>query len=217
MASHAQAQTSDSEEITLDPVCETVDSRNPSLPPGNPAPSTRQMAGLLSAYYDNADPEIAAYMSDRMVTVIETQITNATELNQKLRLLFGLGIRQTQAGRPDKALNTFGALERLIAESHAKTDDRTRVELRMRKAIAFLRLGEQENCLAAHNADSCVLPLRPQAYHLLPHGSRGAIALFDELLEEFPSDVTTRWLLNLAHMTLGEYPDKVPHQFLIPR
>jgi len=34
----------------------------------------------------------------------------------------------------------------------------------LRKGVAFLRLGEQENCLAVHNADSCVFPLKPKAF-----------------------------------------------------
>ena len=52
--------------------------------------------------------------------------------------------------------------------------------------MAFFRLGEQENCLATHNADSCVFPLKPKAYHLLPRGSRGAIAMFSAHLAEIP-------------------------------
>ena len=79
-----------------------------------------------------------------------------------------------------------------------------------------MRRGGQEHCRANHNADSCVFPLKPKAFHLLPRGSRGAIALFNEQLAEVPDDLSARWLLNLAHMTLGEYPDKVPPQFLIP-
>ena len=31
-----------------------------------------------------------------------------------------------------------------------------------------------------------------------------------------PGDLRVRWLLNLAYMTLGEYPEKVPLQYLIP-
>lgn len=46
-------------------------------------------------------------MSDRMVTQIEGEITNATKMNEKFRLQFALGIQQTQAGAQDKALNTF--------------------------------------------------------------------------------------------------------------
>ena len=32
----------------------------------------------------------------------------------------------------------------------------------------------------------------------------------EELLQSFPKDIEARWLLNIAYMTLGEYPDKVP-------
>ena len=31
-----------------------------------------------------------------------------------------------------------------------------------------------------------------------------------------PGDLSSRWLLNLAHMTLGEYPLRVPRQWLLP-
>src|ERR1051325_768311 len=31
-----------------------------------------------------------------------------------------------------------------------------------------------------------------------------------------PDDLSARWLLNIAYMTLGEYPDKVPPKWLIP-
>src|SRR5581483_2324623 len=71
------------------------------------------------------------------------------------------------------------------------------------------------NCLVSHNADSCIFPLQPKAYHVLPRGSRGAIELLSEQLTEFPGDLGSRWLLNLAYMTLGEYPGKVPEPFLI--
>jgi hypothetical protein len=38
----------------------------------------------------------------------------------------------------------------------------------------------------------------------------------EQLLAESPDDVRYRWLLNIAHMTLGTYPDGVPAEFLIP-
>lgn len=202
--------------IVLDPICETIETQNRSLAPGNPAPSTRKMAARLSEIREQAHPESMAYLSDRLATLIEGRMTNATELNEKFRLQFMLAIQQINAARPDKALNTFTDMERLVAASGGQLDERTRTELRLRKAVAFFRLGEQENCLATHNADSCVFPLKPKAYHLLPRGSRGAIALFNAHLAEFPRDYSTRWLLNLAHMTLGEYPEKVNPTYLIP-
>ena len=56
---------------------------------------------------------------------------------------------------------------------------------------------------------------RPAAVHTNPAGSRLAIRHFTEYLEQFPDDLEVRWLLNLAHMTLGEHPDKVDPRFLI--
>jgi hypothetical protein len=155
-------------------------------------------------------------MSDRVVSGLETKLTMPAQLDETVTLRLLLGIEQTQLGRPDSALNTFAALERLVADNHAMLGEPTRSELRTRKAMAFLRLGEQENCLAMHNPDSCLFPIQPKAYHLLPRGSRAAIELFNAQLSEYPNDLSSRWLLNLAHMTLGEYPQKVNPKYLIP-
>ncbi len=202
--------------IMLDPICETIETMQRPLPPGNPAPSTRRMAERLAEINANAHPESMAYLSDRLADMIEGRMTNTTEINEKFRLQFMLAIQQINAARPDMALNTFSAMERLVAETGGQLDERTRAELRLRKGVAFFRLGEQENCLATHNADSCVFPLKPKAFHLLPRGSRGAIAMFSAHLAEYPNDFSTRWLLNIAHMTLGEYPKQVNPQYLIP-
>ena len=202
--------------IALDPICETVQASTPRFAPGNPAPGTRRMAQRLKDIHEKMNPMSVFYLTDRVVETLQGQLTNTSALGEQFRLKFDLAIQQINAARPDSALNTFSALERMVAEHGGQLDERTRIELRLRKGIAFFRLGEQENCLATHNADSCVFPLKPKAFHLLPRGSRGAIAMFNAHLAEYPNDLSTRWLLNLAHMTLGEYPEKVNPQYLIP-
>jgi hypothetical protein len=201
--------------IALDPVCETMEPPARQYPPGNPAPSTRRMSQRLADISNAMNPGAAGFLNDRMADMLQGHLTNATEINEKFRLQFELAVQQINAARPDAALNTFSSMERLLAENGGQLDERTRAELRLRKGMAFFRLGEQENCLATHNADSCVFPLKPKAFHLLPRGSRGAIAMFSAHLAEYPNDFGTRWLLNLAHMTLGEYPDKVNPEYLI--
>lgn len=84
-------------------------------------------------------------------------------------------------------------------------------------ALAYMRLGEVENCLHHHDASaSCIIPIQPEGYHHMPEGSRKAIALFEEFLANDSQDYTSRWLLNVAYMTLGEYPAGVPEKWLIP-
>ena len=47
-------------------------------------------------------------------------------------------------------------------------------------------------------------------------GLRAAIGHFTSYLRQRPEDLGVRWLLNVAYMTLGEYPEKVPPEWRIP-
>jgi hypothetical protein len=83
-------------------------------------------------------------------------------------------------------------------------------------AIAHLRLGEVANCIEVHNPDACLLPIGPAGVHIDQAGSLGAIDHFLAILASEPNDLTTRWLLNIAYMTVGGYPHQVPEEWLIP-
>lgn len=105
-----------------------------------------------------------------------------------------LAAEQVRAGRPREALLSLQALG---------ADPRA---VRAR-ALASLRLGEQENCLDAHCAASCVFPLQGAGLHgTAPEGSRAAMALYEQTLERAPGDPGARWALNIAAMTLGVEP-----------
>ena len=82
--------------------------------------------------------------------------------------------------------------------------------------IVAFRKGEIENCLECLGPSSCIFPIEPEALHHQQAGSRAAIKEFTTYLSSSPGDLRIRWLLNIAYMTLGEYPDKVPSRFLIP-
>jgi hypothetical protein len=82
--------------------------------------------------------------------------------------------------------------------------------------IAALRRGEVENCLECVGPSSCIFPIAREAVHTQQAGSREAIKRFTDFLNEWPGDLHIRWLLNIAYMTLGEYPEKVPRAYLIP-
>src|SRR5262249_12992321 len=82
--------------------------------------------------------------------------------------------------------------------------------------INAMRRGEQDNCIACGGPSSCIFPTPPEARHTRPAGSREAVRWFTQYLEEWPGDLRVRWLLNLAAMTLGDYPEKVPPRYRIP-
>jgi FG-GAP-like repeat/ASPIC and UnbV len=81
--------------------------------------------------------------------------------------------------------------------------------------IAELRRGESENCLAGHMAMSCIFPLHSSAQHMAPSGSERATEHFKEYLKAAPNDIEVQWLLNIAAMTLGKYPQQVPPEHLL--
>jgi hypothetical protein len=106
------------------------------------------------------------------------------------------------------------AVEHLL-KAH-ELSDKSLVQPAFQLAVAHLRLGETQNCLAHRNAESCILPIRGGGVHQDQSGSREAIKYLKAVLGRQPKHIAARWLLNLAYMTVGEYPQKVPPKFLVP-
>ena len=91
-----------------------------------------------------------------------------------------------------------------------------RAKLDALRGVAALRRGEIENCVACCNESSCIFPLAVAAVHRRTAGSREAIEHFTHYLRRRPEDLGIQWLLNVAYMTLGEYPSGVPPELLLP-
>jgi hypothetical protein len=73
-------------------------------------------------------------------------------------------------------------------------------------ALAWFRLGEQENCISDHTHESCLAPIRGAGVHRQQRGALGAIEILNASLAIVPDDLSTQYLLNLAHQQLGS-PD----------
>ncbi|HEY6928174.1 MAG TPA: CRTAC1 family protein [Thermoanaerobaculia bacterium] len=81
--------------------------------------------------------------------------------------------------------------------------------------LAYLRQGEQTNCVGYHGPASCLLPIQGAGVHRDKTGALAAMEAFRAYLADVPDDVMGRWLLNLAAMTAGQYPEGVPAAFRI--
>ena len=82
-------------------------------------------------------------------------------------------------------------------------------------AIAVIRQCKLDRANAILHAvgDASRAPLEPAATE---DGLREAVTQLTKLLESRPEDLLIRWLLNLAYMSLGEYPRRVPSDYVIP-
>ena len=82
---------------------------------------------------------------------------------------------------------------------------------------SYLHLSEMENNIYHGSRDLDIFPpLHPKTSYEKKDESRLAIEYYKQYLELRPNDLEVRWLLNLAYMTLGEYPEGMPAVYLIP-
>ena len=117
-----------------------------------------------------------------------------------------------------RAGETQRAIDRIEAMIATLTDQAQKKEVQQLQsllAVAYLRLGEQQNCLDHHHTASCLVPIQAAGQHQIPDGSEKALELYGEILRDDPEDLSAKWLYNLAAMTLGRYPDDVPEAWRV--
>ena len=131
-------------------------------------------------------------------------------------VLRALAAEESRLGNIDEAIRLFAEALELIRTHGVASQARALYVNVLELAIVYMRWGEIQNCVAMHTSDSCLLPIRGKGVHVNQEGSRKAIELFEEFLGYYPKAHAARWLLNIAYMTVGGYPDDVPKQFLIP-
>ncbi|MEZ6037849.1 MAG: CRTAC1 family protein [Planctomycetota bacterium] len=92
--------------------------------------------------------------------------------------------------------------------------------IRFYLGMAWLRVAESDNCCAKPTPESCIMPLQGGALHGQTEGSTKAQPYFLEVIADSPEGdywhLGAVWLLNLAHMTLGSWPDGVPEAQRLP-
>ena len=116
------------------------------------------------------------------------------------------------AGRTREAIDQLQRLQRTSGLPLDPDFPQTR-RLYDMLGIAYLRLGEQENCNLNPNVSVCILG---ELHHSQQEGARNAIGIYQDILRAFPDDRGSRWLLNIAYMAVGGYPSQVPKEYFIP-
>ncbi len=177
--------------------------------------STRDMAALLQQIRHSADPLLNPYRSAEQVPLLRASIAAVSDFKRQYPLKTALARQLLQAGESEQALKEYEEIIRGFRTNGIPLEGKLLADLLAARALCYLRIGEQENCLGGHNADSCLFPIKNGGVYQLPQGPRAAIGVLMQLLERFPNDLRGRWLLNIAYMTLGEYPAKVPPKYLL--
>lgn len=171
------------------------------------APSHHEMVRLLKEL-NNKNNTIENPFNPGVKSVYIDSLLQLPQNKNNFNLLGLQGSLLLKTGQEEKSINTY---KELIGKMDYMSIDNVMPEM----AIAYMRLGERSNCMLNHNGSSCVFPIKNQGVHKLQTGSRKAIEIYETILKNHPEDLESKWLLNIAFMTLGEYPKNVPKEFLL--
>jgi len=179
------------------------------------SPGTRKMASLLEKLAQNANPAANNFLNSQRAAMLRADLSKSTNPSEAVQIRWQMARELLNAGKTLESMAELDEIERIRANNPTDLGSRFLALLRGGQALAHLRLGEQENCLLNHTSKSCILPIAPEGVHQLKQGSRKAIEVLEGQLKRTPNDRKLAWLLNIAHMTLGQYPAGVPQEWLI--
>ena len=127
-----------------------------------------------------------------------------------MSLHVALGQIDTYRGEMDQAIAQFEAAYRIGSAA----EPRAIPEFEELLGVAWLHRSEMANDVYRHPGERCIFPIRPEFKFLKTADSPKAVDHLLASLKARPDDIETKWLLNLAYMTLGNYPAGVPKEHL---
>jgi len=131
-------------------------SAGPESKAGGKGSGVRRMAERLDEITRGLDPKRNIFINSERAALIKTVIEQNP--SQRIELLPGFADELLKAGRNDEAIAVTESLlhpspaEAYLAPPLHVTHDFL--------GLCYMRLGEQENCIAHHGIDSCLLPIR---------------------------------------------------------
>ena len=176
------------------------------------AQALAELAEYCSALIDSNDPYFGTHQRAKFID----DVKNAGERSSAAYVLARLALAQDHLRFGEVGQAVTPLKEALDQPEPGGPGEDFRAALLEALAVTYLKMGELDNCLSPAGALICTLPLDRTVVQTNTLGSSEAIEYLLQLLELEPDNVKARWLLNIAHMTLGTYPDQVPDSHLIP-
>ena len=174
------------------------------------------MIRILSEKSEMVNPEINLYANKKRLAWLQNQIFD-DHISAALQHQSVIANEMLNAGYTQQSIDQYNDVLYTIDSLKINPPESFMTAIQDLLAITHFRHGEETNCLDGHNAESCIMPIRGAGIHRNKNNAEIAINIYKSLLEKNPKDYVYRWLINLAYMVKGDYPDKVPHRWLIPQ
>ena len=171
----------------------------------------QRMISILDSIAVNADPQQCYNLNTKRAEFFRQQLENVSQ-DQRIFAQFKYAEQLLYAGKNEAAMVQ---LKEIIQILQGKMEEGTKIVYEL-LALCYLRMGEQQNCIDRHTAESCIIPIQGEGIYKLPSGPENAIKVYEQILNAYPDDLQSRWLMNIAYMNLGKYPEGVPEKWLVP-
>jgi hypothetical protein len=179
-------------------------------------PPRFDMAARLEQIAASSNPEANPFLNAQRAERFRARLSQPISPREKVQTRIHLGMELLRAGSTEPGIQELLAVSESLDALPAPERSETEWLLNRFLGLGYMRVGEQQNCVAQHTANSCLLPIGGDGVHSEQTGSRTALEYFASALRRAPGDLESLWLLNVGHMTLGEYPGEVPPQWLLP-
>ena len=178
-----------------------------SEPP--PSMEMADIEGYCTGLRNSSDPFFGTHQRRRLTAELENPTFST--LSWRVSIARELARDHLRFGEAEEAIRLLS--DAMNEELREQPEVSHEVELLQELAVASLKMGELDNCVSPDGRLICALPMDKSAIHEDKQGANGAIEYLMRLLELEPDNIRAIWLLNIAHMALGTYPDGLPPQF----
>ncbi|WP_205509992.1 CRTAC1 family protein [Longitalea arenae] len=175
-----------------------------------PSPN-QKMINLLSTVATSTNVAANPFASESRLPFYDSLLQAATVYPDSATAIFAKANTYLELGEEEKAITL---LEKLFHDLPPYLFDHKKMVLKT-LAMCHLRLGERKNCIYNHTGESCIYPISGKGIHVDKKGAEKAIELYKTILKYDGFDLESRWLLNIAYMAAGGYPDAVPPKLLL--
>ena len=178
------------------------------------AQSTKEMGEMLVKLYAEQDVQTDPTKDAQRAAALQMKLVGDLPWQEELRTRWTLAENLLRAGDSAGAVKQLELIRQRCNALLVRLGPNSEQQLRDLLALSYLRLGEQENCVAHHSQNSCIFPITGSGIHTEKRGAEGAVREYTAALKGDPQNLLARWLLNIAYMQLGKWPQEVPPQWL---
>src|SRR5579871_2315334 len=146
------------------------------------AETTKLYAEGLQVTYDRNNPycpEAEIAFADSMLAIP----TNSPRIIVITKFIKGFAL--LKLGEEQKAINILGEV---VDNLSGNPEDKLYKEAENYLAVAYLRLGERNNCIANHGMSSCIFPIQGNGIYTDSSATLKSIQVYKQLLADNPGD-----------------------------